>query len=120
LSGAFWRKKESGREEAEKSSEEAMVAVAVEIHFPGTSLEQYDQVVKAMGFVPKGPGEPGLLFHWVAEAGGGLRIVDVWETQEQFERFAREKMGPLTAEAGFGAESHFNVFEVHNYLVGNR
>jgi hypothetical protein len=35
------------------------MAVAVQLEFPGATLEQYDQVIKKMGFTPGGPGGPG-------------------------------------------------------------
>ena len=43
------------------------VAVGVQSDFPGMTLEQYDDVVKRMGFEPRGAGGPGALFHWVTK-----------------------------------------------------
>lgn len=93
------------------------MAVAVQIDFSGGTLEQYDRVIEGMGFKPGGPGAPGGLFHWVAQTDDGLRVVDVWETREQFDTFAQEKIGPLTQEAGIPGPPAFTVFEVHNYLT---
>ena len=39
------------------------MAVAVQLDFPGATLEQYNQVVKKMGFTPDGPGAPGGILH---------------------------------------------------------
>ena len=93
------------------------MAVAVQLEFTGATLEQYDQVVKKMGFTPGGKGAPGGLFHCVAKAQDGFRVTDVWETKEQFERFSREKIGPYSAEAGFPGPPRITFFEVHNYLT---
>ena len=76
------------------------MAVAVILDFPGATLEQYDQVVELMGFTKGGVGAPGGLFHWVTKTDDGIRVVDVWESREIFERFAQEKIGPLTQQVG--------------------
>ena len=93
------------------------MAIGVQQDFPGATLEQYDQVVKKMGFRPGGPGAPGGLFHWVTQTDGGIRVTDVWESREQFEKFANEKVRPITAEVGFTAPPKVTFFEVHNYLT---
>jgi hypothetical protein len=93
------------------------MAVAVQLEFPGATLEQYDQVIKKMGFTPGGPGAPGGIFHWVTKTNDGIRVTDVWETKEQFERFSREQIGPYSAEAGIPAPPRITFFEVHNYLT---
>ena len=43
------------------------VGVGAQMDFNGTTLEQYDEIVKQMGFEPQGEGPPGSLFHWVDE-----------------------------------------------------
>ena len=40
----------------------------------------------------------------MAKTNDGIRVVDVWETKEQFERFAQEQIGPYTREAGITEE----------------
>jgi len=31
---------------------------------------------------------------------GGLQVTDVWQTRDQFEQFARDKVGPMGEQAG--------------------
>jgi hypothetical protein len=93
------------------------MAVAVVMEFPGATLEQYDQVVQKMGFSPGGAGAPGGIFHWVTKTDDGIRVTDVWETREQFERFAQEQITPYAREAGFPGEPEIRFHEVHNYLT---
>jgi len=93
------------------------MAIAAELNFTGGTLEQYDQTIKKMGFVPGGAGAPGGLFHWVTKTDEGVRAVDVWETKEQFERFAQEKIGPISAEVGVPGPPRTTFHEVHNYLT---
>ena len=50
--------------------------------------------------------------------GRNWRVVDVWETPEDFERFAAEKIGPLTATHGIG-EPRITSFPVHEIRRGD-
>lgn len=93
------------------------MAVAVQLDFPGATLKQYDQVIQKMGFRPGGAGSPGGLFHWVTKTDNGIRVTDVWESREQFERFSQEKIRPLTAEVGLTSPPRVTFFQVHNYLT---
>ena len=91
------------------------MAVGVQLDVKGMTLDQYDQVVQKMGFRPGGPGGPGGLFHWVTKTSDGIRVTDVWQSREAFERFSKEKIGPLTQEVGVPAPPEIQFFEVHNY-----
>jgi len=93
------------------------MAIAVQLEFNGATLEQYDEVVAKMGFEPAGAGAPGGLFHWVTQTSNGIRVTDVWESREIFERFAQEQIGPITASVGVGDPPQITYYEVHNYLT---
>jgi len=91
--------------------------MGVVLDFEGATLEQYDQIIDKMGFTPGGRGGPGGLFHWVTRTDSGMRVTDVWETKEQFEKFAEEQIGPFSAEVGLPAPPTMTFYEVHNYLT---
>ena len=93
------------------------MAVAVEMNFRGATLDQYDQVIEKMSLTPGGSGPPGAISHWVAKTDDGIRVVDVWETREVFDRFAEEQIGPYTREAGFTEEPDMRFYDVHNHLT---
>jgi hypothetical protein len=93
------------------------MAVAVVLEFEGATLAQYDQVIEKMGFSPGGPGAPGGLFHWVTQTDNGIRVTDVWQDRETFERFAEEKIGPITADVGIPGPPQISFLEVHNHLT---
>ena len=93
------------------------MAVAVVMSFEGATLEQYDQVLEKMGLEHQGAGPPGALFHWVTSTDEGMLITDVWEDQETFERFAKDQIGPYSAEVGIEKEPKTAIYEVHNYLT---
>ena len=76
------------------------MAVAVEMNFKGATLDQYDEIREKMGLTPGGATPPGGISHWVAATDDGFRVVDVSETQEAYDQFAAEQIGPYSAEAG--------------------
>jgi hypothetical protein len=91
------------------------MAVAIEMNFRGATLDQYDQILEKMGLTG-GNIPPGAIFHWVAATDDGLRVVDVWETREQYDRFAQEQIGPYSQEVGITAPPETTYYEVHNTL----
>jgi hypothetical protein len=93
------------------------MAVAIEMNFKGATLEQYDEVIKLMGLDdPNAPTPEGAMFHWAAKTDDGIRVVDVWETKEQFDKFAQEQIGPYSQQAGIAGPPEMTYREVHNTL----
>jgi hypothetical protein len=68
------------------------MAVAVVIDVPNGNQKFYDQVVPNL--FPEGTLPEGWLIHIAGPTEEGWRIVNVVPSQEEFERFAREKLGP--------------------------
>ena len=90
--------------------------VAIEMEFEGATLDQYRQVMELMGLEDGGQAPPGALFHWASATDGGLRVVDVWESREAFEKFAQEQIGPYTAQAGIEGEPSMTFHDVDGYV----
>ena len=55
----------------------------------------------------------GLLAHVAGDAGGGFRVVDVWESEEAFRRFG-EKLAPVMKAIGIDAEPE--VYPLHTLV----
>jgi hypothetical protein len=90
--------------------------VAIEMQFSGATLAQYDEVMRLMGLGEEPP--DGAIFHWVAATDDGIKVVDVWETMGQFERFASEHITPNTQKAGIPSPPVMTTYAVHNVLGG--
>ena len=90
--------------------------VAVEMEFSGMTLEQYNGILEKMGLTPGGATPPEAISHWVAETPDGLHIVDVWESREAFDRFAREQIGPHSAAVGYTDGPEMTFYDVHSHL----
>ena len=93
------------------------MAVAVEMNFHGATLDQYDQVLVKMGLTPGSSGPPGAISHWAAKTEDGIRVVDVWETKEQYESFAQEQIGPYSQEVGIEGPPEMRFYDVHSHFT---
>jgi hypothetical protein len=86
------------------------MAVAIVLDFPGATSQQYDEVVENMELGGKMPS--GGIFHAAGPTDDGWRVVDVWESDEPFQRFAQEKIRPLAEQAGMAPPAITRV-ELH-------
>lgn len=73
------------------------------------SLDQYDQVRAGVG-APLGDGQ---ISHVAGESGGKVRVVDVWESRDDFDRFLQGELGEQMQAAGL-PEPRITEFEVHS------
>jgi len=91
------------------------MAVGYEMRFESATLEQYDEILELMGL------RDGVaVFHWVAKTDDGIVVVDVWESDEQFSRFAEEQIGPYSQQVGIPNPPVTTRYKVHNTLAGVR
>jgi quinol monooxygenase YgiN len=90
------------------------MALTFVLEFPGGTQQQYDQVIDRLQLGGKAP--PGAIFHVAGPIEGGWCVVDVWESQEAFDRFIQEKLGRAIQEAGLSLPQQPKVFPVHNIL----
>lgn len=64
---------------------------------------------------------PARIFHVAGPSeNGGWRVVDVWESEEAFDKFAQEQIGPLMAKHGVKEQPSITIWPVHNYLIGKQ
>ena len=75
--------------------------------------EQYDEVVRTLEEQGDFPPD-GLDFHVAFDAGGNFRVSEIWDSQEQFEKFG-ERLMPVLSDAGIDPGEP-EVFEVYNII----
>jgi hypothetical protein len=83
---------------------------------PGMTLETYHQALERMGASRGGPHpDSGCLFHCAWDTGGGVRVFDAWESQEQFEQFMQSRLADMGEELGIpGRDEHHPDRHVHD------
>jgi hypothetical protein len=93
------------------------MTIAIRMEFDGATLAQYDEVLGKMGLTPGGPGPAGAISHWATATDNGIVITDVWQSREQYEKFAAEQIGPFSKEAGFPGPPQVTFYDVHSYFT---
>jgi hypothetical protein len=92
------------------------VAIIQEWHNSTPDTSNYDAITEKLR--SDGQLEPdGLLVHTAGFDGDTFRILEVWESQEQFDRFLGETLMPtIQSTADSGAEPPATrAYELHNF-----
>jgi hypothetical protein len=90
------------------------MAVVVIVEWPGVTPEQYEEARGRIGWERNVP--DGGIFHVARFSGESMHIVDVWESAEQFETFARDRLLPVTQELGIEGEPQIEIEPAHAYF----
>lgn len=97
------------------------MAIAIEwsTHGPGSTAAKYDELLALLHAAPGGPhpGE-GCLFHWVRVANDGLHGVDVFDTQQHFDQFVANVLGPAVVQVGMSAPQTKSR-DIHAFLTAH-
>ncbi len=77
-----------------------------------SSVEEYDKVSEKLDTKSNPP--EGAIVHCGMDLGGGkMRVFDVWESKEAFEKFMEERLGPAIAEVAGPDSPPPTLMEVH-------
>ena len=93
------------------------MATVMLMDWPGVTTEQYHRVMSVLGLDANPPA--GAIFHVAGFMGGSLRVLDIWESQQAFERFQRERLTPAVQKAGIHGQPKAQFFPVHNIYAPN-
>lgn len=71
--------------------------VGLRLSFPDNSLDDHDQVAETLNYPADWP--DGVIAHAAYEVDGHLVVSDVWESRQQFDRFAEQRLQGAISEA---------------------
>ncbi len=93
------------------------MAVALRVDFTNFGLDDYDAISKALNFPDQWP--DGLLVHGSTEVDGRLRVLDIWESRQQFDRFVQSRLqGAMGQAMGDRAEApQITEMELHTLYI---
>lgn len=83
---------------------------------PGVTQAQYQQVFDEV--VPNGQFAPGMLSHVAGPSADGWTVFEVWESQEEVDKFFQETLGAALQKANINIQPQ--VFQVHNMKLDIR
>lgn len=90
-------------------------ATGVLFDLPGVTQRQYESLMEALWLEEERPA--GALFHLSGpNPAGGWLVVDVWESEAAFERFARERLIPAARAVGIPPVKP-RLFPVHDLIT---
>jgi hypothetical protein len=93
------------------------MAVCLVINFSGIDAKKYDAILDHMRKTGTSPEDaPGFISHAVGFMGDDCHVVDLWESQADFERFLEKRLRPAFDTLRITAEARVNAFEVHNTM----
>jgi hypothetical protein len=78
------------------------MAVVMRMEWPEVSVEQYEAARKAVNWESDVP--RGAIFHVAFFDEGGFKVVDVWESEEDFQSFAENRLMPGIEPLGIEGE----------------
>ena len=90
------------------------MAIGILVETPGGTQEQYDIVLESLDLGGKNP--PGQIFHIAGPTDDGWRVVDLWESREDFDRFFEENLREALTAAGM-PEPKLSFWPIHNVLM---
>ena len=91
------------------------MAIVLELVFPKLTRDQYDQLKSRVGWVDSPP--TGGISHVVWWEGDDCHGIDVWESQQAWQAFGEERMGPAAAELGIVMEATPVFHDPHEILI---
>jgi len=90
------------------------MAIGLVMRFEGVNARRYDAVMDQLGLTATGGDWPeGIISHAAGATRDGWCVVDVWESQEQFDTFLHTRLEPAFERAGGLPEPEVIPFEVH-------
>ena len=89
------------------------MAVGLRLEYANLTLQDYDSVCEALHFPAEWP--DGLRAHASTEVDGRLRVMDMWESRQHFDRFVESRLDSAVGKAlGDRAESpQITEFQLH-------
>ena len=87
------------------------MSVMIIMELDGVTMEDYDAVRKHVGWELDPP--PGGICHVAARSDEGLRVVDIWESAEQFQHFIETRLMPGVRQLGISGDPRLHVLPIH-------
>lgn len=93
------------------------MSVVMFLRWDGVSLDQYDEARtrKIVRWEQEHP--EGGRFHVAARDGTSLRVVDIWDSAEQFRQFVEQRLMPGVAQLDMPGEPVVEIYPVHGLFT---
>ncbi len=93
------------------------MAVAMYMHWPGLTSDQYDSIMARLGLDANPPA--GWVLHMATVTEEGVDVCDIWQTEQAFNGFLEQRVLPAVSELGIRGEPDIRVIPLHNLYVAD-
>jgi len=93
------------------------MSTVISMEWPGITQDQYNQVMRTLD-LDKNPPSGGI-FHVAGFTAGTLHVLDIWESQQGFEKFQKERLIPTVQKAGINTQPKVQFYPAHNIYAPN-
>ena len=93
------------------------MAVAMYMHWPGLTSDQYDAIMAKLGMDANPPA--GGVLHMATVTDDGVEVVEVWQTEQAFNGFLQQRLLPVVSELGIGGEPDVRLVPLHNLYAAD-
>jgi hypothetical protein len=91
------------------------MATVMLMHWREATADQYDQVRAKIRWDQDVP--DGAKLHVCGFADDGMHILDVWDSEQAFNAFFEQRIGPAVAEVGIEGQPDVKFFPTHGIFV---
>ncbi|MFD5479091.1 hypothetical protein [Streptomyces hawaiiensis] len=91
------------------------MAVVLSLRWTGVTPEQYDAMLDAVRWEEQVP--DGLVLHVAWFEPGGLHVTDVWNAEEDFQRFFVTRLAPAVQEVGLAGQPDVRFSPAHRLFA---
>jgi hypothetical protein len=93
------------------------MALVMLMHWPEVSKQQYEQVRKEINWEAKVP--KGAKFHAAWFADDGLHVMDLWQSQADWDAFFAGQLGPAVKNAKIQGQPNVQYGKTHSIFAPN-
>jgi hypothetical protein len=91
------------------------MAVCLMMQFAGVEAATYEAVMKELGLRDANPDWPsGIISHVAGFTSDGMYVIDVWESQQDFDAFLESRLMPAFEAVGGLPQPQVTTFDVYN------
>jgi hypothetical protein len=93
------------------------MAIVMNMRWEGVTKAQYDQARAAVKWETETP--TGAKFHVASFDDKGLRVTDLWDSADDFNRFVEERLMPGVQQVGIAGQPEVEITEAHAIFAPN-
>jgi hypothetical protein len=93
------------------------MSTVMSMEWSGVTQDQYNQVMRNLDLDKNPPA--GGIFHVAGFNSGSLRVLDIWDSQQAFEKFQKDRLTAAVQKAGITTQPKVTFYPAHNIDVPN-